>query len=331
MKRERSCMTGAVAALALLLVPTWGAAAAETAKRVFDARPIQVVVGFPAGGIFDTVNRILTTRMAREVGVNMVPVPHPGAGGAIAMQRVARGTPDGHTIMLVPTASLLSRPTMMGLNIDHRDFAPIATVAINFTMIAVKNDHRWKALEDLIKDAQASPGKYSYALPSVGGNPHFAMELVSRATGIRVVPIPYQGSPQAIMGVLGNEADFVVTDNVHPQIRSLATLNAKRSPFQPSVPTLRELGFDVELFSRFILVAPKGTPVARVQALEIAARTAVEDPEVRKLIERQQLQVMFESAQQLALVWEQQAPMYRRLIDDLGLAHKPTVAPAAKR
>ena len=296
--------------------------AAAAANRVFEDRPIQVVVGFPAGGIFDIVNRLLIARMEKDIGATMISVPMPGAGGAIAMQRVARGTPDGHTLMLIPTASLLARPVMMGLDVDYRDFAPIASVAVNFTMIAVKNDHRWKTIDDLVRDAKAAPGKYSYAIPALGGNPHFAMELVSRATGIRVVAIPYQGSPQAIAGVLGNEADIVVTDNTHPQIRSLATLNARRSPFQPNVPTLRELGYNVELYSRFMLIAPKNTPQRRAQALETAARAASDDAEFKKHVERQGLQPLFEPGAVLVKAFQQEAPMYRRLIEELGLAQR---------
>ena len=298
----------------------WVEGAAQAPKKPFADRPIQVLVGFPSGGIFDSANRVIIGRMSSELGVRMISVPSPGASGAIAMQKVARGTPDGHTLMLVPTATLLARPLMMGLPVDRRDFSPIATTAINFTMIAVRNDHRWKSFDDLIKDTRANPGKYAYALPAIGGNPHFAMELIARAADIRVVAVPYQGSPQAILGVLGNEAEFVVTDNAHAQIRALATLNAKRSPSQPNVPTLRELGYDIEMFSRFFLVAPKGTPAAALTALEAAARTAIEDPEVRRLLERLQLEPMFESSRELAKVLDAQAPVYRKLIEDLGLA-----------
>jgi tripartite-type tricarboxylate transporter receptor subunit TctC len=308
--------------LACILIAVCVQLHAASASRVFDDRPIQVIVGFPGGGIFDIVNRLLISRMEKDIGTMMISVPIPGAGAAIAMQRVARGTPDGHTLMFIPTASLLARPVMMGLTIDYRDFVPIASVAVNFTMIAVRNDSRWTSIHDLVRDAKAAPGKYSYALPALGGNPQFAMELLSRAAGIRLVAIPYQGSPQAIAGVIAGEADIVVTDNTHPQIRSLATLNARRSPFQPNVPALKELGYDVELYSRFILVGPKGTPQRRLQALEAAARTASADPEFRKLIERQGLETLFEPGPALAKVFEKDAPMYRRLIEDLGLMQK---------
>jgi len=293
---------------------------AHAQTKPFADRPIQVLVGFPAGGIFDSANRVIIGRMAPELGVRMISVPTPGASGAIAMQKVARGTPDGHTLMLVPTAVLLARPLIMGLPIDRRDFSPIATIAINFTMIAVKNDHRWKSFDDLIKDTRANPDKYSYALPAIGGNPHFAMELISRVANIRVVAVPYQGSPPAILGVLGNEVEFVVTDTAHAQIRSLATLNAKRNPSQPNVPTLRELGFEIEMFARFFLMAPKGTPDRALRALEEAARIAVNDPEVRKLLERMQLEPAFESARDLAKILDAQAPIYKKLIEELGLA-----------
>ena len=310
----------AVSAVVFCLLSGGLEAAAQAQQKAFAERPIQVLVGFPSGGIFDAANRAVIGRMAPELGVRMISVPSPGAGGAIAVQKVARGTPDGHTLMLVPTATLLARPLIMGLALDHRDFAPIATIAINFTMIAVRNDHRWKSFDDLIKDARANPGKYSYALPAIGGNPHFAMELIARAADIRVVAVPYQGSPQAILGVLGNEAEFVVTDNAHAQIRALATLNARRSPAQPGVPTLRELGFEIEMFSRFFLVAPKGTPEAPRRALEEAARIAVHDPEVRKVLERLQLEPTFEPARELSRILDAQAPVYRKLVGDLGLA-----------
>jgi tripartite-type tricarboxylate transporter receptor subunit TctC len=315
----RRCVLACTIATAASASSTFAGASAD---RVFEDRPIQVVVGFPAGGIFDIVNRLLIAHLDKTVGATMISVPIPGAGGAVAMQRVARGTPDGHTLMLIPTASLLARPVMMGLSIDYRDFVPIASVAVNFTMVAVRHDHRWNTLADLVRDAKAAPGKYSYAIPALGGNPHFAMELLARAAGIRVVAIPYQGSPQAIAGVLGNEADIVVTDNTHPQIRSLATLNMRRSPFQPNVPTLKELGYNVELYSRFMLVAPKGTPQRRIQALEAAVRAAAEDPEFRKNVERQGLQPLFEPGAAVARTFENDTAMYKRLIEDLGLAQK---------
>src|SRR5687767_9743753 len=92
---------------------------AHAQTKVFADRPVQVLVGFPSGGIFDSANRVLISRMAPELGVRMLSVPTPGASGAIAMQKVARGTPDGHTLMLIPTAVLLARPLIMGLPIDH--------------------------------------------------------------------------------------------------------------------------------------------------------------------------------------------------------------------
>jgi tripartite-type tricarboxylate transporter receptor subunit TctC len=307
----------AAGAFAMLFVLPAGTFAQDP---VFANRPIQIVVGFPAGGIFDTVNRILIGFMERDLKVQMIPVPIPGAGAAIAMQKVARGSTDGHTLMLVPSTALLSRPIIMGLPISYRDFVPIASVAVNFTMIAVKKDHPWRSVEDLVRDAAKRPDKHAYAIPGIGGNPHFAMELVSRAAKIKVVAIPYQGSPQAILAALSGEADFVVTDNSHPQIRPLATLSAKRSPFYPEVPTMKELGYPVELFSRFSLVAPRGTPQRPTQVLEASASRAVADADVRKGIERQGLEAVFESGQALARALREQSGIYERLISDLGLA-----------
>jgi tripartite-type tricarboxylate transporter receptor subunit TctC len=314
-------------AIVSMLVALACGAGVRAQERGFADRPIQVIEGFPAGGLIDAVSRIATARMERDLGVHIVTVPMPGAGGAIAMKRAAEATPDAHTLMLLPSGTLFARPLVMGMRVDYRSFAPIATVAINFTMIAVRADSPWQSFNDVVRDARLHPGKYAYATSGVGGNPHLAMEYTDRAAGIELVHVPYQGSPQAILGVLGHEADLVVTDNTSPRIRYLATLNAKRSPFHPDVPTLRELGYDVEMYSRFSFVAPKGAPPALLHALERAARLAVADPGVREQLERLQLEPVFESADELAALWPKQAQVYATLVNALGLAH-PAGVPA---
>ena len=290
-------------------------------SEAWPAKNIQIVVGFPVGGIIDTAVRALAAKMPKTLGTNLVTVPVPGAGGAIAMQKIARATPDGYTLMMVPSGTLHARPYQMGLPVSSRDFTPIATAAVTFTTIAVKKSHRWTSFADLIREAKAHPGKLSFASPAVGGNPHLGMEIVAQMTGIKVLNVPYQGGPPAILGVLGGETDFIVGDVAHPEIRPLATINPARSPYMPDVPTLRELGIPADFSTRLSLVAPRNLPAAIAQKLEAAVKAALQDAEVRQQFATLELIVSFESGTELEQLWPEQDRLYREVIDRLGLAH----------
>lgn len=285
------------------------------------SRQIQLMAGFPVGGVIDTANRILIAKMQEPLGVQIIPLPTPGGGGALASQKLAKAPPDGYLLLTQTTGAMFTRPLLNNVPYSYKDFTPIATYAISVTTIAVQKDAPWRTLEDFIRDAKANPKKYSYASAGLGGLQHLAMDIVARKTGIDVVHVPYGGGPQTIAAVLGGQTALVVGDNIHPEIRALAITSPRRSPLMPGVPTMKELGYEVELFVRMSVIGPKGLPRDVVTRLESAVKSAASDPDIRKQLEDRGLEVTFESSDELERIWEKEAKLLKEQVESLGLAH----------
>lgn len=286
------------------------------------SRPIQVLVGFPAGGLHDVIARNMTASMSQTLGTPIVVVPTPGAGGAIALQKLAQAQPDGYTVMYTPSPALMARPHQMGLPITYRDFTPIAVAAVAFPTISVKKDRPWSTFDDFRKEATAAPGKISYATAGVGGLPHLGMEQLASALGIKLLHVPYQGTPQAIAAVVSGEVDIVVGDLPNPNIRALAVMSPDRVQGM-DMPALRELGAPSALYARFMFIGPAGLPAPIVTAFDDAIRKALAQPAVRKYFGENQIIARHEPAAAMAKWWPEDEKSYRDVIDRLGLAKKP--------
>lgn len=294
---------------------------AQPAGDKWPSRPVQLLAGFPAGGLVDTANRILQEKFQQSLGATIVPMPLAGAGGAIATQKLMAAPPDGYTLMMQTTGTLFTRPLLNAVGYTYKDFTPIATVNTSVTTIAVRKDSPWTSMGDLIRDAKANPKKYNYATTGLGGLQHLAMDILSQKAGLDIVHVPYQGGPQTIQALMGDQVHIVVGDNLHSELRYLATTHAERSPLLPQVPTLKELGYDVELVVRMMLIGPKGLPPDIVSRVEAAARGAVADPDTRAKFESRGLEARFEDSKALAQMWERENQIFKERIEALGLAH----------
>src|SRR5688572_10463700 len=219
---------------------------AQTGDK-WPSRPIQLLAGFPAGGLVDTANRIIVDKLQQSLGATVVPMPVAGAGGVLATQKLLAAPPDGYTLMMQTTGTLFTRPLLNAVDYGYRDFTPIATVNTSITTIAVRMDSPWNGLADLLRDAKANPKKYNYATSGLGGLQHLAMDILAQKTGVDIVHIPYQGGPQTIQALLGKQVEIVVGDNLHSELKHLATTHPGRVAVLPQVPTAKELGYDVEL------------------------------------------------------------------------------------
>ncbi|MGE3928300.1 MAG: Bug family tripartite tricarboxylate transporter substrate binding protein [Lautropia sp.] len=292
------------------------------AQDAWPVRPIQVLVGFPAGGLHDTAARVVGTSLSKTLGVSVVVVPTPGAGGAIALQKLALAAADGYTLMYTPSPALLARPHQMSLKISYRDFAPVAMIGTSFPTISVKQDHRWKTFDDMRSEVAANPGKFSYATSGIGGLPHLAMEEILSALQLKVVHVPFQGTPQAIMAALNNDVDVVIGDLPRPEIRSLAVIGDERQAEAPDVPSTKELGLPAALTAKFMYIGPRGLPDAAVKAMSAALETAVADPAVVKHFRTNLITPRFEPADQMLGWWQDDEKRYIALIDRLELKSK---------
>jgi tripartite-type tricarboxylate transporter receptor subunit TctC len=270
-------------------------AAASLAHAQYPDRPITMIVPFPPGGVADTVARPVAEAMGRELKQSVVIENKPGAGGGIGMAYVAKAKPDGYTILMslasltvLPEADrILGRDPMYQVN----QLRPIARFTADPTVFAVRADAPWKTLADFIADAKKNPGKFTYGSSGNYGTMHVPMEMFAGAAGLKLVHVPYTGAGPAIVGLLGGQVDAISTGPASivqhvkgGKVRVLAHWGDTRLVTLPDVPSLKELGTDVQYAQWSGLFVPAATPDAAVAKLREAARVAANDPKVKEVL-----------------------------------------------
>lgn len=255
-------------------------------------RPVEIVVGFVAGGATDLDARAVAPLLEKRLGGSVVVVNRPGAGGEVALASVARARPDGHVLGTTNMPGLLTIPIERQAQFKLEDFAGIANMVTDPTAMTVHEDSPYRTMADLIAAARARPDTITYASPGVGTDDHLQLVLLQALTGISMTHVVFQGDPQLRTAILGRQVDVMglnlgpVTAN-REKLRTLAMAGAARSAFRPDVPTLTELGFPVEMASERGIVAPAGTPPAILQRLREAMADVIRDPDfVRVMRER---------------------------------------------
>jgi tripartite-type tricarboxylate transporter receptor subunit TctC len=281
MQRRHSLL--ALAALASLP----GLAAAQA----WPAKPIRLVIPFPAGGATDIVGRLLAQKLGTALGQQVVIDNKPGAGGTIGADLVAKAPADGYTLLLA-TSSTHSIGPALNAKMPYdafKDFAPIAHVANAPSVLVVGAGFPKGTALDLIKTLKANPGKYNFGSSGIGTYPHLAAEMFKwRAGGLYVVHIPYRGTGLVMTDLTAGQITFLMDSIVSAQthirdgrVRALAVTGAQRSPSLPDVPTFTELGVPGLAFSNwFGFFAPAGTPADVVQRLNQALNNTMRSPDV---------------------------------------------------
>jgi tripartite-type tricarboxylate transporter receptor subunit TctC len=253
--------------------------------------PIEITVLFPAGSSADVSARLLADGMSKRLGVNVIVVDRPGAGGALGYKFVAGQKPDGHS--LVWNSNSISTTYYAGTSpLTYREFEPVARVLAESPVIAVPGNSKWKGLADLMAAAKAKPKAITVANSGTGSHTHISSVALFKSAQADVVDVPF-GAAQLVPALLGGQVDAAVqlpaalAGSVRSgQLRLLAALTAVRDPAFPDVPTAHEQGFDVSLEAWRGIAAPKGTPQAVIARLEAAIRATVESQEFKDGCER---------------------------------------------
>jgi len=273
-------LTGAALALGALQP----AAAAD-----FPARPITLVVPFPAGGTPDILARILSENLARRLGQPLIVENRAGAGGNIGAQAVARAAPDGYTLLMCAFGCTVAPSLYQPAPYDIvKDFAPVAMIGTVPSVLVVNPQVPAKTLPELLAYARANPGKLNSASSGVGGSAHLATELLKQRAGIDLAHIPYKGAGQVAADLLGGQVDMYFDNlpaslaNIRAgKLRALAVASRQRAPAIPDVPTFAESGVpDFLITPWFGVMAPARTPDATLAALHDAFTDALAAPEV---------------------------------------------------
>ena len=262
------------------------------AQEAFPGRkPIEFVVLFPAGSSADVTARVLAEGVAKHLGTNIVVVNRPGGGGAVGYKYAAAQAADGHHLVWNSNSISTTHHTGM-LPFDYRSFTPVARVQNETPVLFVRSEAPWKSLRDIVQYAQAQPGRLTVGNSGTGSHTHFSSVWLFRASGARVVDVPFNAA-QVVPSLLGGHVDAVVqlpgalaglvkAGNV----RALVALSGARDPAFPDVPTAREQGVNAVAELWRGVAVPNGTPPRVVARLEEAIRRTVESPEFVRAAEK---------------------------------------------
>jgi len=264
-------------------------APAALAQSDYPSRPVRLIVGFIPGSSADITARVLGSRLSQILGQQFVIEGKPGAGSSIAAEFVARAPKDGYTLFIASSANITNAAINPNLPFDvTKDLTPVALINTAAVILVVHPSTGVSNVQELIALAKSKPGEILYASTGVGTAPHLSGELLSMRAGVKLVHVPYQGSPQAATDLLAGRvammfspASAVISQVEAGSLKVLASAASKRPGILPNVPTMAEAGlpdFDTSIW--FGLMAPAGTPRPVIDKLAGAVREALQSNEV---------------------------------------------------
>ena len=286
---SRACFGTLTAALLLAAAPVaWSQAA-------YPSKPINLIVGYPAGGSTDLTGRTLGDALAKQLGVPVVIENVGGAGGTIGAQKAVSAAPDGYTLFVGASNEVaISKLVTKSVKYDLKDFTSIGLIASQPMVLVASPATGVKNLDEFIAKVKAAPGKYSYGSSGVGTALHLAGEMTKERAGLFMTHSPYRGVAPLASDLLGNNLEFgvFVLSSGLPHIRAgklvaLGTTEAKRSPMTPDIPALGEdprlKGMDIGIW--FALLGPAKLPEPVAARLKTALAEVLKSPEFRKKME----------------------------------------------
>ncbi len=280
----------------LLSLPVWAA------DPAYPARPIRMIVPYPAGGGLDLPGRTVGQKFAESTGQQLVLDNRGGAGGLIAGEIVAKSTADGYTLLLASNGQVSIAPALYEkMPYDPlKDLVPITHFVDTPMVLFVTASHTVQAVKDLVMLAKAKPGTIGVALSGVGGVSHLSMELFRQRAGINLLGVPYRGAGAALGDVASGGVPFIFTTvaSAKPlldggRVRALAVCARKRTSSLPNIPTFEELGVagvDGQLWIG--MMAPKGTPQSVISRLHAEFAKALASTEVRERLASQSAEIV---------------------------------------
>ena len=257
----------------------------------YPAKPIRIIVSYPAGGANDIVARSVGQKMNEMLATSIVVDNRSGAGGTIGADVAAKAPADGYTLLMAAGAHALAPSLYVKLPYDiARDFAPISISAKSTYLLVTHPSVPANSVRELIALARARPGGLNYASSGIGAPPHLAGEMFNTLAKVKMTHVAYKGDTPAIADLLGGHVDlaFLAVSATSPQIKAgklkaLAVTSAQRTPVMPELPTIAEAGglkeFDISTW--WGLLAPAGTPQDAISKLAAAMAKIAALPDIK--------------------------------------------------
>jgi tripartite-type tricarboxylate transporter receptor subunit TctC len=303
--------------------------AAPALAQQYPSKPVTMIVPFPPGGVADIVGRPLAAQMEKALKQPIVVTNRTGAGGAVGMAAAAKSAPDGYTI-LMGLSSISIFPVsdrIMGRTpaYEMKDFAPIALITADPTVLVVSAESPWNTLQEFVASAKAYPGKINYSSSGVYGTLHVAMEIFANAANIKLFHVPYQGGGPALTALLGGQVHALASGPAPAiaqikagKMRALASWSTERLPLLPEIPTFKELGYDAEFYIWSGVFAPAATPSPVLDRLRIAVREAATSAEFKSAMEKLSTPVHYLDAPAFRSYWERDAARLKTALEKIG-------------
>jgi len=322
MDRRNFVVGSAAAAAALALRPAF-------AQEAYPSRPVTLVNPFPPGGAVDVVARPFAAVMEPLLKQPLVIETKAGAAGQVGGQFAANAKPDGYTLLMhivsisgfAEVDKLFGRP----VKFTRDDFIPIARLIADPMVLVVNDKQPHKNLKEFIDDAKKRPNQLIFSSSGLYGALHLPMALFLKAAGIQMKHLPTAGGGPALTALLGNNSQALVSSIAAAnaqmkagKVRPLACFGGQRAPALPEVPTMKELGYDVEFYLWVGLFAPKGTPGNVITTMRDATRKAVQTDQFKTAMKNLGQDLAYLDQQEFKAFWDADAKRVEDAVRNIG-------------
>ena len=312
----------------LVLLTAAGTLVNANAHAGYPEKPVRFILPNAAGGSPDTIARILAARLTEVMGQQFIIDNRPGAGGIIAVETVAKATPDGYTLLQCGISQTISPALKRKLPYDTwRDFARIVQYGGVPNVLTATMSLPMRNLPEFVNHAKANPGKLKFGSSGFGFTPHLTMEMLMRAAGIHLLHVPYKAAPQGVSDVIGGQIDVMFTNlpasmpNIRAErVRALAVTSLHRSESMPEIPTINESGYPgFEMTSWYGSCAPAKTPRPVIASVESALMKVLSEPDTRKRIIAQGVEVRTTAGAEFDAFYKAELSRWTKVVQDAGI------------
>ena len=322
MDRRNFVIGSAAAAAALASNPSF-------AQAAYPDRPVTIINPFPPGGAVDVVARPLAAVIEPLLKQPMVIETKAGAAGQVGAQFGASAKPDGYTLLMhivsisgfAEVDKLFGRP----VKFTNDDFIPIARFIADPMVLVVNDQQSHKTLKEFVEDAKNRPNALTFSSSGLYGALHLPTALFMSAAGIQMKHLPTAGGGPALTAILGNNSQVLVSSIAASnaqmkagKLRALACFGAQRAPALPDVPTMKELGYNIEFYLWVGLFAPKGTPTPIITTLRDASKKAATDPKFVQAMKNLGQDVAYLDQAEFKAFWDADAKRVEDTVRKIG-------------
>jgi tripartite-type tricarboxylate transporter receptor subunit TctC len=305
-----------------------GALALPAMAQNYPTKPVQVILAFTPGSAVDIVGRIVSAKLSEMWGQPVVNDNRSGAGGSIGSAAVARAAPDGYTLLVTSNAHTVNPAIFAHLPYDTlKDFTDIVPFTEQPNVMVVNTDAPYKTLADLVAAAKAKPGTINIGHAGIGSGTHLSTEKFIAAANIKVVEVPFKGTPEVVAAILSHNVDAYwapisagLSNIKSGKLRPLAVTTGKRSPVLPDVPTIAEAGVKGAESALWVAMwGPAGMSPELVNKINADARKALADPGVKSRLHGLGNDTMDMSPQEFSKLVRSEMEDYARVLKAAGV------------